>query len=92
MLKTLDTTDFDYHDIQTEIAGYMETLAEALGYADVEAFLAGFDSEAEGVEVWEREAAYALVFVSYDGSVGIHNPDYARDLLRNAIDHVGAHH
>lgn len=86
--------DFDYHDIQTEIAGFMELLAEALGYAGVEAFLdgdTGFDSQAAGVEVWEREAAYALVFVAYDGSVGIHNPDYARDLLRNAIDHIDAH-
>ena len=49
------------------------------------------DSQAAGVEVWEREAAYALLFVAYDGSVGIHNPDYARDLLDNAIDHVDAH-
>ncbi|MFC1573368.1 ammonia-forming cytochrome c nitrite reductase subunit c552, partial [Candidatus Eisenbacteria bacterium] len=83
--------DFNYKGIQTEIARLMENLAAALGYADVEAFLdedTGFDSQGNGVEVWEREAAYALIFVAYDGSVEVHNPDYVRDLLNNAIDHV----
>ena len=42
------------------------------------------------VEVWEREAAYALYFVAHDASLGVHNPNYSEDLLQNAIDHANS--
>ena len=72
-----------------ELAGKMDELAVLFGYVDAAEFLGeeGWDSEADGVEPWQREAAYALVFVSNDGSLGVHNPDYALDLLDYAIDH-----
>ena len=65
-------------------------LAVALGYTDAADFLANWDSEAPGVLVWQREAAYALVFVNNDGSLGAHNSVYARELLDNALAHVNA--
>jgi hypothetical protein len=80
--------DFDYHGVQTEIQGLMDDLANRFGYADAEAMLAegtGWSSTAAGVTTWQREAAYALYFVHNDGSKGVHNPDYAMDLLNNAI-------
>ncbi|MHC4094242.1 MAG: hypothetical protein ACYSVY_28875 [Planctomycetota bacterium] len=82
--------DFDYNGVQTEITGQMDTLAQALGYTDLADFLANWDSQDPSVLVWQREAAYALVFVNNDGSLGVHNPKYTRDLLQNAIDHVNA--
>ncbi len=86
-------TDFDYGNVQTDIAAKMDELAVLLGFADAAAFLdadTGFDSEGEGVLRWKREAAYALVFVNNDGSHGVHNPTYAESLLDNAIAYAGA--
>ena len=40
-----------------------------------------WDNQDPAVEVWMREAAYALYFVYSDGSHGIHNPAYAQSLL-----------
>ncbi|NIO64794.1 MAG: hypothetical protein GTO28_04525 [Gammaproteobacteria bacterium] len=34
---------------------------------------------------WQREVAYAAIFVINDGSLGVHNPEYANSLLDNAI-------
>ncbi len=85
--------DFNYNNLQTDVMDKMDELAQALGYDDAEAFLdedTGWDSQAVDVEVWEREAAYALVFVNNDGSKGVHNPDYALDLLNNAINYANA--
>lgn len=82
--------DFDYHGVQTTVAGLMDDLATRFGYADAAAMLdhdTGWDSEGDGVEAWQREAAYALYFVNSDGSMGVHNPSYAIDLLENAIGH-----
>lgn len=82
--------DFNYQNVQTDIQGRMDTLAQRFGYADVEAFMADLDTANPGWEVWQREAAYALVFVYNDGSKGVHNRDYATDLLQNAIDYYDA--
>lgn len=83
-------TDFDYSGGQTEVEELMNELATRFGYADVEAMMnedTGWSSVAAGVTVWQREAAYALYFVHADGSKGVHNPDYAKDLLENAIEY-----
>ena len=82
-------TDFDYNGTQTEIQAKMYQLAAALGYVTTTDFLENFDSQATGVRIWEREAAYALFFVYNDGSKGVHNPVYALTLLQNAIDYIG---
>ncbi|MFH1844415.1 MAG: ammonia-forming cytochrome c nitrite reductase subunit c552 [bacterium] len=84
-------TDFNFHNIQTIVEEKMDELAVLLGFANLAAFLdhdIGFDSQADGVEVWEREAAYALVFSNNDGSRGVHNPEYIIDLLDNAISYA----
>lgn len=81
-------TDFDVNGVQTRIMGLMDDLAVAMGYADAADMEANFDSQAAGVESWEREAAYAFFFVLNDGSYGVHNTDYAEDLLNNAIDYL----
>lgn len=86
----MDLPDFDYNGFQTTIGEKMDELAEALGYTDAADFLENWDSQADGVEVWEREAAYALVFVNNDGSMGVHNPSYTLDLLENAIDYANS--
>lgn len=83
--------DFNYHNIQTIVAERMDELAGLLGFASAAAFLdeeSGWDSQAPGVQVWQREAAYALVFVNSDGSRGVHNAEYVMDLLDNAIDYA----
>ncbi len=78
-------TDFDVNDAQTAIMGLMDDLAVSLGFTDADDMAANFDSQAEGVQTWEREAAYAFFFVLNDGSYGVHNADYAESLLNNAI-------
>lgn len=78
-------TDFNVNDVQTTVMGLMDDLAVALGFIDADDMAANFDSEGVGVQVWEREAAYAFFFVLNDGSYGVHNTDYTEDLLNNAI-------
>lgn len=66
--------------IHTEIEGLMTQLLDAIGVP--------FDSlkSATGSTVEQRMAGYAYAFVNDDGSMGAHNPYYARSLLNNAID------
>ncbi len=85
---TAANSDQLYNTLRTTIETKMDELAVLLGYTDAADFFANFDSQADGVTVQEREAAYALVFVDADGSYGTHNPDYAVDLLDNAIDYL----
>lgn len=75
---------------QATITAKLDELAVLFGYIDFVDMEENWDSEAIGVEVWQREAAYAAFFVFDDGSHGVHNPDYAMDLLQNAIDHYAA--
>jgi len=75
---------------QAEIEGLLDQIATRLGHADYHDMEENWDSTAAGVEVFEREAAYAAFFVIDDGSMGVHNPDYARSLLNNAITHYDA--
>ncbi len=80
--------DFDVNGVQTDVMAKMDDLAVLLGYTDTADFDANFNSQADGVTVAERQAAYALVFVMSDGSYGVHNPHYTMDLLDNAIDYL----
>lgn len=68
---------FDIHGRQTEINGLIADLTAAIGDADV--------SNADGSTRNERIAAYTLAFVVNDGSAGVHNYQYAKSLLDNAI-------
>ncbi|MFH0882350.1 MAG: ammonia-forming cytochrome c nitrite reductase subunit c552 [bacterium] len=86
------TTDFSQHvgaghDITT-IDNKMEELAVALGFTDLADFEANYSAVAAGQDSVSRCAAYDLEFVINDGSHGVHNPDYAYDLLQNAIDEL----
>jgi hypothetical protein len=85
-----DLPDFNYENVQTDTQALMDALAGRFGYPDTEAFMAAVDDENANWERWQREAAYALVFVYNDGSLGVHNRDYAESLLNNAIDYYDA--
>ena len=80
-----DEEFFDFWNGQTEVQALLDELAVDFGYADAAAMLAGLDADNLGWEAWQREAAYAFIFVLNDGSLGVHNPAYAKSLLNNAI-------
>jgi len=83
-------TDIDESYIttyQTVVVGLMNDLATRFGYTDYHDMEENWDSTDPSVEVWEREAAYAMFFIIGDGSLGVHNPDYAEKLLNEAIAH-----
>ena len=81
-------TDFTAVEaFQASITAKLDELADRFGFDTWEELAADWDSTAAGVETWQREAAYAGFFVDSDGSRGVHNPDYAMDLLQNAIDY-----
>jgi hypothetical protein len=82
--------DFNVNGLQTEVQDSLNVLAVQFGYIDWDDLEANWDSEADGVQVWEREAIYAGFFVFDDGSTGIHNPSYALSLLGNAIAYARA--
>jgi hypothetical protein len=82
--------DFNVNGLQTEVQDSLNVLAVQFGYIDWHDLETNWDSQADGVLVWEREAIYAGFFVYEDGSMGIHNPSYALSLLGNAIAHAKA--
>ncbi len=84
-------TDFDYNGGQTAIQGKLDQIAVILGYTDAADFAANFGSAsvAPTMPTWQREVAYAAIFVINDGSLGVHNPEYANSLLTNAIAYAG---
>lgn len=73
-------TDFDIHGKVTEINGLLETLVNAIGVTP-DNF-----GNTDSTTADQRKAAYAYLFVSNDGSSGIHNYQYSKSLLENAID------
>jgi len=80
-------TETDVDDYQATIVALMDELAVDFGYTDYHDMEENWDSTAEGVQEWERESAYAMFFIIGDGSLGVHNPMYAEELLNNAIDY-----
>jgi len=77
--------DFNVNFAQDTIQAKLDSLAVLFGYTDFLDMEENWDSEAAGVTVWQREAAYAAFFLYDDGSLGLHNPKYANSLLDNAI-------
>ena len=64
----------------TEVNEKLAELLEAIGVDDPEEL-----GNPEVTNAMQRMAGYAYVFVTEDGSHGVHNPTYALDLLDNAI-------
>jgi hypothetical protein len=76
-------TNFNIEGVQTHTQVLLDSLATMLPHNDD----LTLPSDARGSE-WTpamREAAYAWYFVHNDGSKGVHNKEYARTLLENAI-------
>lgn len=83
-------TETDLTDYQDTIELLMNNLATRFGYTDYHDMEATWDSTDVLVTTWEREAAYALFFLIGDGSLGVHNPNYAEALMNAAIAHYDA--
>ncbi|RMF58873.1 MAG: hypothetical protein D6748_07645 [Calditrichaeota bacterium] len=95
-IMALDDFDGDgvVEGVQSEVQGLMDLLATAL----VDSFLArGVDTTGLGIDgvlgdttlstYKEREAGYNWVFILDDKSKGIHNPDYAIQLLQQSYQY-----
>lgn len=80
-------SETDVDNYQATIVSLMDDLAVRFGYLDYHDMEENWDSTAVEVTDWQREAAYAMYFIIGDGSLGVHNPDYAEDLLNAAIAH-----
>jgi hypothetical protein len=75
--------NFDYHGRRTEIQDLMDQLFALLpNNGEVPNF------DTTSTTRVQREAAYAWYFVNNEGSMGVHNYEYAYSLLTNAIDYV----
>jgi hypothetical protein len=88
--------DFDgngqIQGIQTEVDGLLELLEEALiadGLAiDDTTDIFGALGDITKSTVKQRTAGYNLAFVEEDKSHGVHNPDYAIQLLQQSYKHL----
>jgi hypothetical protein len=83
-----EAEDFDVGGVQTEVAAMLEELHTtfvAQGMLDPETDLWVV---AEGTAYPEAvaQAMWNYKLVTYDGSLGVHNADYARALLQQALD------
>ncbi len=77
--------------VQQEVSDMLYELAMLLppvGQPVVSNSLIFIASATNGVPLKMRRAAYNYEVVSYDGSLGVHNPKYATALLRASIDDV----
>jgi len=83
-----DYEGFDYHGMQTQIRGKLDSVAVLMGYADWETLDVTLGDDNPTWEVCQREAVYGAVFVEESHDLGVHNPDYANSLLDNAIDYL----
>jgi len=83
-------TDFDRNGVQTEIRGKLDQVAVLMDYADWATLELTLDDDNPSWTVAQRKAVYGAVFVFNSGSFGVHNPNYARSLLDNAIAHLEA--
>ncbi|MEE9166672.1 MAG: ammonia-forming cytochrome c nitrite reductase subunit c552 [Candidatus Neomarinimicrobiota bacterium] len=91
--------DGDVEGVQDEVEGLLKLLEsalvdsfEALGFgidAQAEDFdLAHYLGDVDSSTVAMREAGYNLVFIEDDKSLGVHNPDYAVQLLQQSYRHL----
>jgi nitrate/TMAO reductase-like tetraheme cytochrome c subunit len=81
-------SNFDYNGVQTEIAGLLaelQTLLFNAGYVNA----SGIPVTRTAVPADVAGAIWNFVLVGrQDGSLGVHNPAYARDLLQSSIDYM----
>ena len=77
--------NFDLNNQITEINNLLDQLITAIGEP--------IDSlgSATATSPEQRMAGYAYMFVLNDGSHGVHNPNYAKALLENAIDFINTY-
>ncbi len=78
-------TDFDYNDVQSDVEEQLATLEgllQDLHFLDEDG---GLIEDARGTKD-EIGAAWNYILVEEDRSMGVHNPDYVRDLLQYSID------
>jgi len=84
-----DVADFDYDDIQGDVDALLSTLENLLRAAGL---LDAEGNPAEGRVVAASDSAGALwnfLLVREDRSRGVHNPEYARDLIGASILFMG---
>jgi formate-dependent nitrite reductase cytochrome c552 subunit len=88
--------DFDgdgmVEGVQSEVQGLMHLLEDALIASGLDTTGGGFahvlgDTLLSTYQ--QREAGYNLVFLEDDKSKGVHNPDYAVQLLQQSILYIG---
>ena len=80
--------DFDYHDVQTDIAALMEELRVELVRVGIKR-----DGENWYANAGTWPANVAAAFINYqmfgeDRSLGIHNPAYAMGILQASVDYM----
>lgn len=87
-----EATNFDYHDVQTEIQDLTDQLGELLLNANLinENSEDGHPTVTSAPED-QAAALYNWIYVAHeDKSMGVHNPDYARALLVEGLTRMGA--
>jgi len=95
-IKALDDFDGDgqVEGVQDEVAGLLTHLEEALMASGLDTTGGYTIGSALGDTTHstrlQREAGYNYVFVEADASHGVHNPDYAIQLLQQSYQHLTA--
>ena len=75
--------NFDYLNIQTDVADLLDSLETILTTAGV---IVGGDLVPQTLTADEAGAYWNLLLVDSEKSGGIHNPGYVRALLKNSIE------
>jgi hypothetical protein len=78
-------TDFDVNGVQTVIRTKLDVVAVLMGYADWDTLMLTLNEDNLNWTAEQRGAMYGPVFVYNSHDFGVHNPNYANDLLDNAI-------
>ncbi len=79
-----DATDFDINGVQTEIQTLMASLSTALTTAGM--MEGGHAVEDTSYQADSVGALWNYLLIEEDASHGIHNPDYAIDLLESSLE------
>jgi hypothetical protein len=78
-------TNFDFNGGQTAISNLMGQIEAHFGATGDQLSDTVWNAQ---LTAREREAVYAYLYVKNDGSRGVHNPNYARTLLQNALHYL----
>ena len=92
-IRALDDFDGDgqVEGVQSEVEGLMKLLEEALLADGLDTTGVGFEGALGDTSIStfkQRESGYNWAYVHDDKSKGIHNPDYAVQLLQQSILHL----